>query len=248
MFEQTFVAPATPGSNAGPLTASLLLQCAAVLTAILISVVSTQGLPQTELKTRLIAPPPPLPPPTARAVKTITESQHSLAFRPHFTTELPIHLPGKQVPLDRLSTTGPAPVIGGDGTSGSDSLMSVFGSAGTRAIPPAPPVHTQPKPDKTGPQRVSEGVAAGNLIQKVLPHYPQLAVAARIQGTVRFHAVIGEDGRIRDLAIASGPPLLIEAAREAVLAWRYRPTLLNGKPVPVLTDITVNFKLGDTAP
>jgi len=73
--------------------------------------------------------------------------------------------------------------------------------------------------------------------------YPPLAKAARVQGTVKFEAVIGKDGSIQNLHMISGPPLLVQAAMQAVQQWKYRPTLLNGEPVEVITTIDVNFTL-----
>jgi periplasmic protein TonB len=78
-----------------------------------------------------------------------------------------------------------------------------------------------------------------------VPGYPPLARAARIQGIVHLQAVISADGTIQHLTLIAGHPLLIEAAMEAVARWRYRPTLLNGEPVEVVTDIVVNFTLAD---
>ena len=73
--------------------------------------------------------------------------------------------------------------------------------------------------------------------------YPPLAKQARIQGTVRFNAVIGKDGTIQNLTLVSGHPLLVPSATEAVSQWVYQPTLLNGEPVEVVTQIDVNFTL-----
>lgn len=74
--------------------------------------------------------------------------------------------------------------------------------------------------------------------------YPALARQARIQGAVHFTAIIGKDGVIQNLHLVVGHPLLAEAARQAVSEWRYQPTLLNGEPVEVVTEIEVNFTLG----
>ena len=73
--------------------------------------------------------------------------------------------------------------------------------------------------------------------------YPALAKMARIQGTVRLDAVINQDGTVWDLRVISGHPLLVRAALEAVKRWRYKPTLLNGTPLEVTTEIDVNFAL-----
>ena len=91
--------------------------------------------------------------------------------------------------------------------------------------------------------RVGSNVQAANLIHQVEPVYPPLALKARIQGTVRFNAVIGKDGTITNLQVLSGHPLLVQAALEAVKQWLYKPTLLNGEPVEVITTIDVNMTL-----
>jgi TonB family protein len=94
-----------------------------------------------------------------------------------------------------------------------------------------------------GPQRIGGKVMAANLIHKVAPEYPSLARQARIQGTVRFAAMIGKDGSIESLNLISGHPLLVDAAKTAVQQWQYKPTLLNGEPVRVATTVDVNFAL-----
>jgi protein TonB len=83
----------------------------------------------------------------------------------------------------------------------------------------------------------------GNLIQRVQPVYPVLARQARIQGTVVLRAVISREGTIEKLQVASGPPLLVQAAIDAVRQWRYRLYLLNNEPVEVDSQVTVNFVL-----
>jgi protein TonB len=83
------------------------------------------------------------------------------------------------------------------------------------------------------------------LIYQPKPVYPPLARAARISGTVRLTAVIARDGTIQHLQLISGPPLLTAAALEAVAKWRYKPTLLSGEPVEVITEILVNFTLSN---
>ena len=82
-----------------------------------------------------------------------------------------------------------------------------------------------------------------NLIRKVDPVYPPLAQQASIQGVVRFIVIIAKDGTIQNLTLISGHPLLIESARQAVTQWQYKPTLLNGEPVEVVTQIDVSFTL-----
>ena len=75
------------------------------------------------------------------------------------------------------------------------------------------------------------------------PPYPPLVKQARIQGTVVLEAVISKQGSVENLRVISGHPLLIQAALDAVKQWKYKPTLLNGEPVEVVTTVTVNFNL-----
>ena len=82
-----------------------------------------------------------------------------------------------------------------------------------------------------------------NLILKVAPSYPEEAKKNRVQGTVSLAAIINTEGRIADLSVISGDPLLKQAAADAVSKWVYKPTLLNGKPVEILTQVDVNFTL-----
>lgn len=84
---------------------------------------------------------------------------------------------------------------------------------------------------------------AGELINEVQPEYPALARTARQQGVVILEATIGTDGTIQGLRVITGPPLLRQAAVDAVSQWVYRPYMLNGQAVPVTTTVTVNFTL-----
>jgi protein TonB len=88
---------------------------------------------------------------------------------------------------------------------------------------------------------VGGSVIQANQLVRVNPVYPQLAKQARIQGVVVLEAEISTEGSIDNLRVISGHPLLTQAAMDAVKQWKYKPTLLNGEPVPVVTTITVNF-------
>jgi TonB family protein len=109
---------------------------------------------------------------------------------------------------------------------------------------PSPPQTPPPPPAPTPARRIRVGSAtAAQLVQRVDPVYPPLAKQARIQGTVRLTLTIGADGHVNKITIISGHPLLIPAAMEAAHQWVYRPTLLNGEPVEVLTEAAVSFTL-----
>jgi protein TonB len=100
-------------------------------------------------------------------------------------------------------------------------------------------VEAKPK----GPISVSTGVMQGLLIRQVVPNYPPIAKAAHVEGTVVLAATISKVGRIENLHVVSGSPMLTQAAMDAVAQWVYRPYLLNGQPVEVETAVSVVFKL-----
>jgi TonB family protein len=110
-------------------------------------------------------------------------------------------------------------------------------------LPPPPPTAPPPATATTKQIRVGGTVQAASLIRKVAPVYPALAKQARIQGTVHFQVIIGTDGIVRSVQLISGHPLLVEAAKNAIQQWVYRPTLVDGDPVEVITTVDVNFAL-----
>jgi TonB family protein len=91
--------------------------------------------------------------------------------------------------------------------------------------------------------RVAAGVTQGLILKKVPPVYPQQAKYAHIQGSVRMSAIISKNGDVVDLEILDGPIELAVSAVNAVRQWKYRPYVLNGEPVEVGTEITVNYVL-----
>jgi periplasmic protein TonB len=90
--------------------------------------------------------------------------------------------------------------------------------------------------------RISQGVSQGLLIKRVQPKYPQAALAAHAQGAVQIQASINKEGSVVNLKVLSGDPVLAHAALEAVRQWRYKPYYLDGQPVEIETQITINFK------
>lgn len=91
--------------------------------------------------------------------------------------------------------------------------------------------------------RIGGNVQQAKLLVKVTPVYPPEAKAQRIEGQVRLEATLGKDGKVENLQVLSGDPLLAAAALDAVRQWQYQTTLLNGDPVEVVTEIAVNFTL-----
>jgi protein TonB len=113
-----------------------------------------------------------------------------------------------------------------------------------RALPPVEPPHiAQPAQQEKRPVKVNEGILEAQLISRIEPRYPPLALQLKQAGTVVLHAIISRDGRINALEVVSGSPFFVKAALDAVRQWRYRPTMLDGEPVEVETTITVVFRL-----
>ena len=96
---------------------------------------------------------------------------------------------------------------------------------------------------KSIPSRVPAKVMQAQVISKVTPVYPPEAKKARIQGKVLLDAVIGKDGHVLNLKTVSGPNELQQSSLDAVRQWVYKPYLVNGNPVEVTTQITVNYTL-----
>jgi len=123
------------------------------------------------------------------------------------------------------------------GTDDPHGRGTVFGSipGSDQILPPPPPPAAHRPP-------VSH-MMEGNLIHRVQPDYPAPARQIRVQGQVVLRAVISREGMIDNLQVVSGHPMLVKAAVDAVRQWRYRPYVLNGEPVEVETEVTVNFIL-----
>jgi len=185
----------------------------------------------------LLAPPPAPPSPTPPIVQRVT---HGSDLQGQQVIALPSISP-TIAPINDHSVQ-PAPDVRGVGVPGATGRggFGIAQSVGDGlAVAPPPP----PPPAPTRPLQVSHW-AEGNLIYRVQPNYPPLARQARIQGTVELRAIISKLGTIENLTVVSGHAMLVPAAVEAVKHWRYRPYLLDGNPIEVETEITVNFILG----
>ncbi len=96
---------------------------------------------------------------------------------------------------------------------------------------------------KPGSFRVSQGVSQGLVVKKVAPVYSATALQLRKEGQVELTATISKEGAVTGVRVLSGDLMLAKSAVEAVKQWKYRPYLLNGEPVEIETQITVNFRL-----
>ncbi len=125
----------------------------------------------------------------------------------------------------------PAPSLSGIAPAETGALPNLVGSPGAG---PTPVLQTP---------AVSQGVSQGLVVKRVQPTYPANARQARIEGAVQLMATISRNGDISAVKVVSGEPQLAHAAVDAVKQWKYKPYLLNGSPVEIQTQVTINFKL-----
>lgn len=114
-------------------------------------------------------------------------------------------------------------------------------------VPPAAIPLPEPPPPPA-PIRVGGEIKEPRKLRNVPPIYPDIAKQARVQGVVILECTISPQGRVSEVSVLRGIPLLDQAAIDAVKQWIYTPTLLNGVPVPVIMAVTVTFRLGEGAP
>jgi periplasmic protein TonB len=124
-----------------------------------------------------------------------------------------------------------APSVDAIAASGSNGALANLVSSGSAPSPILQRVN------------VSQGVSQGLLIKKVQPSYPKTALVMRIEGEVDLTATISKTGEITSVKALKGDPQLTKAAVDAVKQWKYKPYLLNGEPVEITTQVTINFKL-----
>lgn len=221
---------------------SVTMQCVLAALLIFASLWYTEVLPKQELVTMLTTPPPPPAPPPPAAAPKITRVASNMV---NGTLLAPSSIPSRIV----IAKEPEPPISGGGvgvvgGVAGGTPGGVLGGVLGGLLNTPSRRVVQAPSAQAPKRIRVSQGVTEGMILSRVNPVYPAVAKAARTDGVVVLKAVIGRDGTIQNLQVASGPPLLAPAAIDAVRQWRYRPYLLNGEPTEVETTINVIFRLG----
>lgn len=223
---------------------SFALEVVAIGTLVLVPLIYTQALPGLRFSE-------PVPPPPAARPKLPKGTQTMLVKVPaELQNDGVIRVP-RVIPPDIYIPKGPEvlpPQVG----AAEECVGCIEGGVGDPNSMPGrnllaelikrPPVTAVPREVVPTMVRVSR-MDPGMLIHRVNPAYPQVARITRTQGEVVLVAVIGRNGRIENLRAVSGHPYLVGAALEAVRQWRYRPTILNGQPVDVETQITVRFTL-----
>lgn len=237
MFEQTFIRVHDAGKKPYTVLASLVMQVTAIGGLILLPLIYTQALPPPQLRS-FFATPVPIPLEGAKPPTTVRPTVTHSLFRITPITYAP---PRVTATVSESQLEPPPDLAAGNGAAQAN-LPPLLES-----IPVKPPEPTAPPKAKASVEkrlRVTS-MEASQFIRRVQPEYPALAKQTHVQGTVEFTAVIGKTGAIENLRLLRGHPLLVNAARQAILQWRYRPTLLNGEPVEVVTNIVVNFTLNE---
>lgn len=173
-------------------------------------------------------PPPPPPPPAPKAPTAPKTPVRPMTEAPKFIA--PIEVPEEVRPEAGIDL-GIEGVPGGvEGGVPGGVVGGVIGG-----LPDAPP---PPQAVRVGGQ-----IKEPKKLKATIPAYPDIAKQARVQGVVILECTISPQGRVTNVTLLRGVPLLDQAAMDAVKQWVYTPTLLNGVPVPVIMTVTVNFKL-----
>jgi len=251
MFEQATLVSAPGGKRVWTTVLGFTTQLMLVSGAVLAPMVWPQVMPHAHLMAIFLPPVPHGPPlkaaavPAAAQVRVIREL-HSL-LEP---LRQPARIPTAIAIIDDAPIANE--VIGvpyGDPRGSERGIPgALFNLAGSSPrIDPPPPVVAKPKPVTLAeePKRFREGgrVQLGRLIRKVDPAYPSIAKAARASGVVQLEAVVGTDGRIREVRVTGGSALLSQAAVDAVRQWIYEPSRLNGDLIEIIANIVVTFRL-----
>ena len=238
-----------------------------VLIAVLVVIplLIPQHISESLLLTMLVAPlePPPAPlPPLVLAPagqpKIAKPLVRSTAPR---TLVMPAAIPTEVAKVIDAPVTPEVGVVGGvtggipggiPGGVAGGILGGVLSSNSIATAPPAmapPPPPPPPPPPKAvvpvEPVRVGGMVKEPQVLKLVPPVYPKLARNARVTGTVVLEAIVTAEGKVAEIKVVSGHPLLVQAAIDCVKEWEYEPTLLNGVPTPVILTAKVHFR---TAP
>lgn len=253
MFETATLSYGPSGKRVWTTAMGFTGQALLVACALLAPMISPQSLPRVTWLISVAPPGPPPPPPrpmdevaTTRSSASTSQIRAGKLWEP---TKIPVTA---QILVDPepVLPSGPPGVPGGlgsgrEGTGPGSLLSSLIDSVVT--VVKAPEVrHEAPPPTvattHAAPPRITT-LRMASPIHRVEPIYPPLAKQARVSGVVELVGVLGVDGRIHELKVLRGHPLLVNAAIEAVRQWVYEPTLLNGQPVEVSAPIIVNFIL-----
>jgi periplasmic protein TonB len=219
----------------GWMLAAFFFNGSILLVLILVPLIYPDALPRVGIPFLMEAPPPP-PPATPPPVKP--QIAQASPARPELEAGH-LLLPPK-IPTGIFKPSAPEPP-GDDTVATWNSDSGIPGSVSDvfRAHSASPVIRQAAQ----GPAHISSGVMDGQLIYKIAPRYPAIALEARVEGTIVLQATISKTGTIENLRVVSGPPMLQQAAIDAVKQWRYRPYVLDGQAVEVETTVNVVFSL-----
>jgi protein TonB len=232
-------------SKTADLLIALLFHVVAIGGPILAGLYFTDTLNLREFTTTLlVAPPPPPPPPPAPSAGVVKAQAPKRVFTNGGRLLAPMVIPRqvaelKEAPLDSLEGVAGGVPGGVPGGQMGGVIGGVIGGILNTAAKP-----TAPTGKPSGPLRVGGRVRPPKAILQEYPAYPVLARQAHVQGLVQIDAVLDEQGNVIDMKVVSGPPLLYQAALDALKKWKYEPTYLNDEPVAVRMMVTVTFRLG----
>lgn len=199
--------------------------------------------------------PPPAPPPSYvvprhndSGAPTPPDPRHAMRYEDLVAQQ---HNAPPRLELPRAMSLGESNGVVGSDPNALPNGIGVggevrFGEPRTGEPPrPADPPKPQPRTDDKKPVPVPSSVLQGKAIERVVPVYPEIPKRIHLQGEVSVEVVLSPEGRVESARVVSGHPLLVVAARDAALRWRFGPTILNGVPVRVTGVITFVFKMNE---
>jgi protein TonB len=237
LFGDVAIRPPSVHSRRSPvLIVSIVVHVAVLLAVLIASAVAPDVLPMPREALAFFEPlrlldielPPPPPPPMPRGVvappETSTVSPDAAPVVPPTSIT-----PESWTPVFERATDG---VVNG-----------VAANLGTTVVgvPDAPPAPVDTKSKE--PVRMHSGIKAPEKVVNVMPAYPPVARAARVEGVVILEAVIDAAGNVTSAKVLRGDPLLDQAALDAVQRWQFTPARLNDEAIPVVMTVTVQFRL-----
>ena len=235
MFEDALLESArhTPGKQRTLSTAtSLALQCALMAAFIMAPLLAKQVVPDLPQHFTIITPHLETEAPPIEQSGGATDSGFSVESTSSLVPPSHIRPLGPKAPEQDPPVITSTDHVGALGPSGPGRLASLFSNSGS--VMPEHPTAKHP---------IISVLEQGVVLNRVQPIYPPLAIQNRIQGSVHVHAIISASGTLESLHVVDGHPMLVRSALEAVRQWRFRPYVLNGNPIEVQTEITVNFSL-----
>ena len=211
---------------------TLAVNLAVVTALIVLPLIYPEALPTHLFQSILYTPPPqPIVVKPSILQQSATQSTQTIAN----LINVPLLIPSTHL-IDSIAPQGDI-----DLSRINDGVPGNTGPS-TNVFQPSTPIVVKSAP--THPMNISMGVSEGMILSKTNPTYPVIARTAGISGTIVLAATISATGRIENLKVLNGPPMLRQAAVDAVKTWRYRPYLLNNQPVEVETTINIVFTLG----